>query len=419
MERNVPKLRFPGFTGAWKQRKLSDVIDKLTGGASIAPEDYVDEGCRTIPKGAVNDTGVADMSGCKSVSEEFFKKNISSKTSTGELVTSLRDLVPTAPNMGRVVRICGDSEDFLMPQGVYSIILKENADEDFLIAYSNSPVYRKIISTEKNGSTQVHIRNGEFLNIDIPVPSLDEQNKIGRLISNIDKTITLHQRKCDAIKKYKAGMLQKMFPHGGEDVPEIRFPGFTDAWEQHKLGDVTVSIRNGYTYKSDGSRDHTYKITRIETISSGVINTEKLGSSDEVNSGYLLEDGDILFSHINSLPYIGNTAIYTADLGEIYHGMNLLSIRANHNVINPRFLIHILKREQSRIWFRIAAKPAVNQASISTSEITEFPILLPSIEEQTKIASFLNELDNLITLYQQELYKYKELKKGLLQQMFV
>ena len=130
-----PAIRFEGFTDTWEQRKLDDVIDKLTGGASIAPEDYVNEGVRTIPKGAVNDTGIADMSGCKIVSDDFFKKNISSKTSTGELVTSLRDLVPTAPNMGRIVRIIGDSEDFLMPQGVYSIILKENYDEDFLIAY--------------------------------------------------------------------------------------------------------------------------------------------------------------------------------------------------------------------------------------------------------------------------------------------
>ena len=211
----VPKIRFAGFAGAWEQRKLGDIIDKLTGGASIAPDDYVEEGYRTIPKGAVNDTGIADMSGCKCVSEDFFKKNISSKTSTGELVTSLRDLVPTAPNMGRIVRIYGDSEDFLMPQGVYSIALKSDSDEDFLITYSNSPDYRKIITTEKNGSTQVHIRNGEFLNIDIPVPSYDEQKKIGDCFRNLDNLITLHQRNCDNLKEVKKYMLQNMFLQKG------------------------------------------------------------------------------------------------------------------------------------------------------------------------------------------------------------
>ena len=191
----VPEIRFKGFTDAWEQRKLGDVIEKLTGGASITPDDYVDAGYRTIPKGAVNSSGVADMSGCKNVSEYFFKKNISSKTSSGELVTSLRDLVPTAPNMGRIVRICGETEDFLMPQGVYSIIVKEKISEDFLITYSNSPEYRKIIMAEKNGSTQVHMRNGEFLNIDIPLPSYEEQKKVGDYFRSLDHLITLHRCK--------------------------------------------------------------------------------------------------------------------------------------------------------------------------------------------------------------------------------
>ncbi len=207
----VPKIRFDGFTDDWEQRKLEDIIEKLTGGASIAPDDYVDAGYRTIPKGAVNSSGIADMSGCKIVSEDFFKKNISSKTSSGELVTSLRDLVSTAPNMGRIVRICGDYEDFLMPQGVYSIIVKKKISEDFLIAYSNSPEYRKIIMAEKNGSTQVHIRNGEFLNIDIPLPSYEEQMKIGKQFNYLDHLITLHQRKCEELQNIKKFMLQNMF----------------------------------------------------------------------------------------------------------------------------------------------------------------------------------------------------------------
>jgi len=207
----VPEIRFKGFTDAWEQRKLGDVIEKLTGGASITPDDYVDAGYRTIPKGAVNSSGVADMSGCKNISEYFFKKNISSKTSSGELVTSLRDLVPTAPNMGRIVRICGETEDFLMPQGVYSIIVKEKISEDFLITYSNSPEYRKIIMAEKNGSTQVHMRNGEFLNIDIPLPSYEEQKKVGDYFRSLDNLITLHQNKCNELQNMKKFMLKNMF----------------------------------------------------------------------------------------------------------------------------------------------------------------------------------------------------------------
>ncbi|MCH3934197.1 MAG: restriction endonuclease subunit S [Leuconostoc mesenteroides] len=207
----VPELRFAGFADDWEERKLSGIIEKLSGGASIKPTDYLEDGIRTIPKGAVNATGIADLSGSKYISEDFFEKNITSHAHTSNLVTSLRDLVPSAPNMGRIVRIEGDDEQFLMPQGVYKLELFEGMDEDFLISFSNSDKYRKIISAEKNGSTQVHIRNGEFLNIDINLPSEHEQKKIGSFFKQLDNSIALHQRKLDLLKEQKKGFLQKMF----------------------------------------------------------------------------------------------------------------------------------------------------------------------------------------------------------------
>ncbi|MGF1373233.1 restriction endonuclease subunit S [Streptococcus infantarius] len=207
----IPEIRFSGFTDDWEQRKFKDIIEKLTGGASIKPSDYLEEGIRTIPKGAVNSTGLADLSGSKYISEEFYESNKSSHVSTNNLVTSLRDLVPSAPNMGRIVRIAGEDEDFLMPQGVYKLELFDGMDEEFLIAFSNSDKYRKIISSEKNGSTQVHIRNGEFLNIDIELPFSEEQKQIGSFFKQLDNSITLHQRKLDKLKTVKKAMLEKMF----------------------------------------------------------------------------------------------------------------------------------------------------------------------------------------------------------------
>ena len=207
----VPELRFAGFADDWEERKFKDIIEKLTGGASIKPSDYLEEGIRTIPKGAVNSTGLADLSGSKYISEEFYESNKSSHVSTNNLVTSLRDLVPSAPNMGRIVRIAGEDEDFLMPQGVYKLELFDGVDEEFLIAFSNSDKYRKIISSEKNGSTQVHIRNGEFLNIDIELPFSEEQKQIGSFFKQLDNSIALHQRKLDLLKEQKKGFLEKMF----------------------------------------------------------------------------------------------------------------------------------------------------------------------------------------------------------------
>ena len=246
----VPAIRFEGFSGEWEENKFRDVISNLTGGASIAPGDYQDEGKRTIPKGAVNFTGIADLSGCKYITLDFFQRNILSKVSSGDLITSLRDLVPTAPNMGRVVKIVAHEEDFLMPQGVYKIFLVNGIDEQFIIAYSNSDKYRRIISREKNGSTQVHIRNGEFLDIEITQPKSNEQTKIGQYFQQLDTLIAQHQQKHDKLLNLKKSLLEKMFPKQGADEPAIRFKGFSGAWEEKSVGEV-CSISTGKNNTQD------------------------------------------------------------------------------------------------------------------------------------------------------------------------
>ena len=415
-----PKIRFPEFTDDWEKRKLGDVIAKLTGGASIAPDDYVEDGYRTIPKGAVNDTGVANMSGCKNVSESFFMRNISSKTSTGELVTSLRDLVPTAPNMGRIVRICGEYEDFLMPQGVYSIILNENMDEDFLIAYSNSPEYRKIIMTEKNGSTQVHIRNGEFLDIDIPIPSFEEQRKIGKFFSDFDNRIFIYQEKLEHLKLLKKSLLQKMFPKKGEEVPEFRFPGFTDDWEQRKLGEWCNFI--------NGDRSSNYPST-TEFVEDGIpfVGSDSLGSTlvDKTKLRFITSEK---YEQMNGLKIEKNDILYTlrgagfgkcsiADFTEGTVASSLVGIRCTES-LRAKFLIQWLSSRNAENEKNKAVNGSTAQ-NISVEDMKKYCISVPCIAEQDKISEHLYNLDNLITLHQRKLEHIKELKKYMLQNMFV
>ena len=411
-----PKIRFEGYTDDWEQRKLGDVIEKLTGGASIAPDDYVDVGYRTIPKGAVNSSGVADMSGCKNVSENFFKKNISSKTSSGELVTSLRDLVPTAPNMGRIVRICGETEDFLMPQGVYSIIVKEKISEDFLITYSNSPEYRKIIMAEKNGSTQVHIRNGEFLNIDIPLPSYEEQMKIGEHFKTLDHLITLHQRKCDETQKLKKYMLQKMFPQNGKKVPEIRFSGFTDDWEQRKLGDLAEIVGGGTPSTGidsywDGDIDWYAPAEIGEQIylksSQRKITEEGLNKS----SAKILPIGTVLFT---SRAGIGKTAIL---LKEGCTNQGFQSIVPNKEKLDSYF---IFTRSEELKRYGETVGSGSTFVEVSGKQMANMELMMPkTMLEQQQIGEYYQSLDNLITLHQRKCDELRIIKKFMLQNMFV
>lgn len=206
-----PKRRFPGFTDDWEQREFIDIVQSLHGGASITPGDYINKGVGTIPKGAVNDSGIADLSGTKYISEEYFQKNRSSEVFSNDLVTSLRDLVPTAPNLGRIVKVPAGNKKYLMPQGVYKITLEEGIDENFVIAYSNSDRYRKLITAEKNGSTQVHIRNNEFLNIEFPYPKSEEQRAIGSFFKSIDQNIAFQQHKLEKLQNIKKAYLNEMF----------------------------------------------------------------------------------------------------------------------------------------------------------------------------------------------------------------
>ena len=392
----------------------------MTGGASIAPNDYVDVGYRTIPKGAVNSSGVADMSGCKNVSENFFKKNISSKTSSGELVTSLRDLVPTAPNMGRIVRICGETEDFLMPQGVYSIIVKKKISEDFLITYSNSPEYRKIIMAEKNGSTQVHIRNGEFLNIDIPLPSHEEQMKIGEHFKTLDHLITLHQRKCEETKILKKYMLQKMFPQNGHSVPEIRFSGFTEDWEQRKLGELG-SLKNGMNFSKE-AMGVGYPFVNLQNIfGNNVIDVSDLGkamASDSQLKDYNLLNGDVLFVRSSvKLEGVGEAALVPQTLENTTYSGFIIRFRDEYGLDNnfKRFVFGI---DSVRNQIMSQATNSANK-NISQSVLENLELAIPSKSEQQKIGAYFSNLDNLITLHQQKCDELRNIKKFMLQNMFI
>lgn len=403
--KRVPKLRFPEFTDDWEQRKLGEIIERLTGGTSIAPDDYVESGYRTIPKGAINNLGIADMSGCKNVSEEFFVKNISSKTSTGELVTSLRDLVPTAPNMGRIVRICGDSEEFLMPQGVYSIVVKNNISEDFLITYSNSSEYRKIIMAEKNGSTQVHIRNGEFLNIDIPLPSYEEQKKVGEYFSHLDHLITLHQRKLEKLERLKKGVMQKLFSQ------EVRFKvddgsEFPD-WEEKKLGD-DVQFINGRAYKQDELLNSgKYLVLRVGNL---FTNDSYYYSDLELDNDKYIENGDLIYAWSATFGpriYYGEKCIYH------YH---IWKLKFDENIISKIFLNYYLLYDVEKIKSQRTGGTMVH---ITKNAMEHRELQFPCLAEQQKIADCLSALDDVIEKQKATLAAWEELKKGLLQQMFV
>lgn len=196
--------------------------------------------------------------------------------------------------------------------------------------------------------------------------------------------------------------------------PQLRFKGFTDPWEERKLGDA-VNISSGVT--GDATlQDGKYRLTRIESISQGMLNVSKLGFTNEKpDQKYLLNLGDILYSNINSLSHIGKVAL--VDMTGIYHGINLLRFQMR-NGVDSEFLFQRLNTMTMKNWAVSHANPAVSQASINQTELSKQPISSPTLTEQQQIGNFFKEIDNTIALHQRKLAKLKELKQGYLQKMF-
>ncbi|CAI6235016.1 restriction endonuclease subunit S [Bacillus subtilis] len=419
--KRVPEVRFEGFSEDWEERKLGDFIKSMHGGASIAPDDYQEEGVSTVPKGAVNYSGIANLSGSKFVSEGFYQKNIKASVYSGDLVTSLRDLVPTAPNMGRIVKLLGESKKYLMPQGVYRLLLEEGVDENFMIAFSNSDKFRKIISQGKNGSTQVHIRNSEYLGIKLKAPNSKEQTKIGTFFKQLDDAIALHQHELTTLKQTKQGFLQKMFPKEGESVPEVRFSGFTGDWEQRKLREMLAEPVTDGPHETPKLEESGIPFISVDAIVDNQIDFDR-------KRGYISEETDELYSKkyrpqyhdvflVKSGSTVGKTAI--VETKERFNIWSPLAAMRVGEVSDPYFLYFLLQTRKMQNQVKDKASSGT-QPNLGMRELEKFHTqITPNLEEQKKIGAFFQQLDNLITLHQRELEALKKTKKAFLQKMFV
>ena len=203
-----------------------------------------------------------------------------------------------------------------------------------------------------------------------------------------------------------------------KQTPSLRFPEFRGAWEMKRLGEALTSISNGLNLEQV-KEVTSYKVTRIETISNDVINTEKVGyiKPEQDISSYKLNIGDMLYSNINSLSHIGRVVIIDRDYN-LYHGMNLLRLVVDKNLNNPQFIYYLLNTEEMKLSFKSRANPAVNQASINQTELSKTRIIVPPLAEQKKIAACLSSLDEVITAQGDKLDGLKDYKRGLMQRLF-
>lgn len=372
----IPKLRFPGFTGAWEQRKLGEVV-KITMGQSPSSKNYTDNSSDYILV-----QGNADMKNGRVV-PRVWTTQITRQAEKGDLILSVR-----AP----VGDIGKTDYDVVIGRGVAAI--KGNEYIFQILTKMNNSGYWTRFST---GSTFESINSSNIRNAQIMIPKDDEQTKIGHFLSRFDSLIALHQRKLEHLQEQKKGLLQKMFPKNGETVPEVRFPGFTDAWEQRRLGEV-AEIKTGSRNHQDSVDNGKYPFfVRSEKV-------ERLNEYD-FDTKAILVPGD-------------------GRIGEIFHyydGKFALHQRVykvdNFKEVNPLYLLNLFKYKFKKHALRLNAQGTV--PSLRLPMFTNWNILIPNLNEQQKIGLFFQQLDSLITLHQRKLEHLELMKKGLLQQMFV
>lgn len=386
-----PKIRFKGYEEDWEQRKLGDLTTYRNGTGHEEKQSDVGK-YELVNLNSISIDGGLKPSG----------KFIDEETETlikDDLVMVLSD-VGHGDLLGRVA-IIPENNRFVLNQRV--ALLRNNgfADTKYLFSYINA--HQRYFKLQGAGSSQLNISRGSVENFEVLLPKRDEQKQIGECFSNLDHLITLHQRKCEETKKLKKYMLQKMFPQNRKRVPEIRFAGFTDDWEQRKLkNEAEFGKGNGYS-KSDLTEFGTPIIlygrlyTKYENLISDVdtfVNTK--------DGSVYSEGGEVI------VPASGETAIdiaraATVEKAGILLGGDLNIIKPNNN-IDSKFLSLSISNGNSQ---RELAKKAQGKSvvHIHNKEIQDLIIPFPCIEEQKNISKYFFKLDRLITLHQRQYQK--------------
>jgi len=395
-----PEIRFKGYTDEWEQRKLGDLVDRVT----RKNQDLVSE----LPLTISAQYGLIDQN-------EFFDKRVASKDVSGYYLIENGEFAynkstSTDAPWGAIKRL--DRYENGVLSTLYIVFgIKENnpVDSDFLVSYYNTNLWHKgiheIAAEGARNHGLLNIAPADFFETKLMIPQdIEEQKKIGKYFEELERLITLHQRKCDEIKSLKKYMLQKMFPQNEQKVPEIRFEGFTEAWEQRKLGEVTqcldserVPINSEEREKIPGEIPY-YGAGNIQ----GYIN--KFLFDEELV--LLLEDGDAfddfrtkeIAQYICGKTWVNNHAHVLRPLGDAY------------------FLYITLSHKDIRNWVQLAG---ASRKKLVQKSMLNIELFMPHIIEQKKIGQYFSNLDHLITLHQQKCEELKKIKKFMLQKMFV
>ena len=403
VKKKVPELRFKGFTDDWEERKLGQYTKLITKGTT--PKDKTGIG-------DVNFVKVENITNGKIYPINKIKQNEHDNYLKRSRLEEKDILFSIAGTLGRTAIV----NKSILPANTnqaLAIIRGYDFDTNFLITSLAGNVVKEYIRRNPTVGAQPNLSLEQVGNLLVNTPNAEEQQKIGAFFQSIDDTIALHQRKLDMLKEQKKGYLQKMFPKNGAKVPELRFAGFADDWEERKLGDyiiqysektkqnnqypVFTSSRNGLFFQKDY-----YKGNQI---------------ASEDNTGYnIVPRGYFTYRHMSDDLVFKFNINDLADYGIV---STLYPVFTTNEQLDSKYLQYQLNEGSEFRRFSLLQKQGGSRTYMYLNKLQNMILTIPKLEEQQKIGSFFKQLDDTIALHQRKLDLLKEQKKGYLQKMFV
>ena len=412
--KKTPKLRFKGFTDAWEQRKLGDIAT-FSKGNGYSKSDLTPSGSPIILYGRLYTNYETTI---KNVDTFVKLKDKSVISQGGEVIVPASG--ETAEDISRASVV--KNQGIILGGDLNVIKVNRLLDPTFLALTISNGEQQKELSKRAQGKSVVHLHNSDLQEVKLTFPLLNEQRAISTLFEKMDNTITLHQRKLEKLKLNKSALLQKLFPQNGCTIPEVRFKGFTDAWEQRKLGEIAdITKLAGFEFTKYIVYSDKGNIIALRglNIKDGDLNLEDVKYIDSSDFTKLkrskLFRNDILFTYVGT---IGEVARIQED-DKYYLAPNVSRIRIKNRLLSE-FLMYYMDRDlfYQKIIFPLIATSS--QPALSMANIREFNITYPrDINEQQKIALVFSLISHLITLHQHKLNRLISIKKALLQQLFV
>ena len=401
----IPKLRFPGFTGAWEQRKLGEGTLKIGDGLHGTPKYSTSGNVLFINGNNLINGKVVITSETKRVTSNEQSKD-DKELNQNTILMSINGTIGSLAWYR--------NENLMLGKSVAYIEVSE-FDKKFVYAYLQTTKVKFYFISSLTGTTIKNLGLKAIRETPLLIPNIEEQEKIGEFFQQLDSLIALHQRKLEHLQEQKKGLLQKMFPKNGEIVPEVRFPGFTDAWEQRKLGEVVEWSKGSGLSKNDLNIQgkgvpviHYADLYKFNSVQKEVIHW----TIDDMGTN--IPENNLLFPMSDVTPD-GLARTSTVLQSNVKAGGDVLIAKLNKDVLSP-FMSYQVNRNKNQI---LPLVTGTTVRHISSKSLNSLKVSIPGKNEQKYIGSILMHFDTLIALHQRKLDHLELMKKGLLQQMFV